>query len=174
MELEQKWNVNPRGLGAWRVAGVRMRGPKAGPSLSPPPPPATHPHSSPSESLLVAPDFPTWNIDRTPHPPPRSGGAKGLPRRSSCLLRQCPGCSPHTRKLGTTPRGWLKCPSNTPNWACPCSLRSPASPCWGVGRAAWVTWRPVTSLTLAPHCRHPPAWALLGVAEAMSPAESRR
>ena len=43
MELEQKWNVNPRGLGAWRVAGVRMRGPKAGPSLSPPPPPATHP-----------------------------------------------------------------------------------------------------------------------------------
>lgn len=166
--------MNPRGLGAWRVAGVRMRGPKAGPSLSPSPPPATHPHSSPSESLLVAPDFPTWNIDRTPHPPPRSGGAKGLPRRSSCLLRQCPGCSPHTRKLGTTPRGWLKCPSNTPNWACPCSLRSPASPCWGVGRAAWVTWRPVTSLTPAPHCRHPPAWALLGVAEAMSPAESRR
>lgn len=35
MELEQKWNVNPRGLGAWRGVGVgEYRDTEAGESLS--------------------------------------------------------------------------------------------------------------------------------------------
>lgn len=59
MELEQKWNVNPRGLGAWRAVG--MGGRKSGDSFCPPPPPITHLQPSPFEALLVAFDFSIWN-----------------------------------------------------------------------------------------------------------------
>lgn len=155
MELEQKWNVNPRGLGAWRVAGVWMRGPKAKPAsphrLLPPP---TH-TPVPLRHSRWHLTFPLGTLIESPTHPPRSGGAEGLPRQSSYPLRQCPGCSPRTRKPGATPRGWLKCPLQHPKLGMPVPWEALQAPGWGVGRTAWVTWRPVTTLTPVPHCGHP-------------------
>lgn len=148
MELEQKWNANPRDLGACRGVGVgtelgdRSLG-RASPHHFPSPPcnprPLGHfrwPLPLPSEILL------------DPHPSKSHeapfAGAGGGERAAPAILPHSPAVlctlTTHTQACNGN-RGAARGGPPTP-W----------SPCWGADRTMWVTLRPVTDL-LVPHCR---------------------